>query len=243
MERSRIPSGVSVGITPSIDALIDAVEGYLEEGYQRIKIKIAPGWDLAPVAALRDRFGSIPLQVDANSAYTLADVDLFRELDRFELLLIEQPLYEDDIRLHAELAAALATPICLDESIVSLRAAADALALRAAGVINIKPGRVGGYLEAVRVHDLARRSGVPVWCGGMLETGVGRAANAALAALPGFTLVGDVSASDRFYLRDITEPIVMRDGWIEVPTEPGLGRIPLPDALAEVEFGRTVLSG
>lgn len=239
--RARVPAGVSVGVQPSLDALDDAVERYLDEGYQRIKIKIKPGWDVDPVARLRASFGDIPLQVDANSAYTLADLDLFRELDRYNLLLIEQPLYEDDIRLHSHLADQIATPVCLDESIVSLRAAADAIALRAAGVLNIKPGRVGGYLEAVRIHDFAVRHGVPVWCGGMLETGIGRSANAALAALPGFTLVGDISASDRFYTRDITDPVVMTDGWIDVPTEPGLGRAPLEDALADFTLSRRVL--
>ncbi|CAN7431716.1 o-succinylbenzoate synthase [Microbacterium sp. LjRoot45] len=222
--RDRIPSGVSVGIQRDPAALVDTVAGYLDEGYARIKIKIKPGRDLRDTAAVRDAFGSIPLQVDANSAYTLADVDTLAELDRFDLLLIEQPLQEDDIVDHATLAARLRTPVCLDESIVSAKAAADALALRAASVINVKAGRVGGYLEAVRVHDLCRSAGVPVWCGGMLETGIGRAANAALAALPGFTLTGDVSASDRFYRRDIvTAPIVLEDGHVRVPSGPGIG--------------------
>ncbi|WEK12908.1 MAG: o-succinylbenzoate synthase [Candidatus Microbacterium phytovorans] len=222
--RDRIPSGVSVGIQRDPAALVDTVAGYLDEGYARIKIKIKPGRDLGDTAAVRDAFGSIPLQVDANSAYTLADIDTLAELDRFDLLLIEQPLQEDDIVDHATLAARLRTPVCLDESIVSAKAAADALALRAASVINIKAGRVGGYLEAVRVHDLCRAAGVPVWCGGMLETGIGRAANAALAALPGFTLTGDVSASDRFYHRDIvTAPIVLEDGHVRVPSGPGIG--------------------
>ena len=156
----------------------------------RIKIKIKPGRDIAETAAVREAFGAIPLQVDANSAYTLADVDTLAELDRFDLLLIEQPLQEDDIVDHATLARHLRTPVCLDESIVSLKAATDALALGAASVINIKAGRVGGYLEAVRIHDLCRDAGIPVWCGGMLETGIGRAANAALAALPGLHAAG-----------------------------------------------------
>lgn len=232
--RTRVPSGVSVGIQASIPQLVDQVGAYLEQGYVRIKIKIRPGWDVEPVAALREAYGDIPLQVDANSAYTLADATTLRELDRFGLLLIEQPLYEDDLRLHAQLGELLETPVCLDESIVSARVAADAIALRATRVINIKPGRVGGYVEARRIHDIARANGVPVWCGGMLETGIGRAANAALAALPGFTLPGDISASDRFYRRDITEPVRMVDGWIEVPDRPGLGAEPLEDVLAEV---------
>jgi O-succinylbenzoate synthase len=223
-DRDRVPAGVSVGIQRDPAALVDAVGGYLAEGYVRIKIKIKPGRDVADTAAVRDAFGTIPLQVDANSAYTLAQADTLAELDAFDLLLIEQPLQEDDLVDHAVLAERLRTPICLDESITSHKAAGDALALAAASVINIKAGRVGGYLEAVRIHDLCRAAGVPVWCGGMLETGIGRAANAALAALPGFTLPGDISASSRFYHRDIvTEPAVLDDGHVRVPTGPGLG--------------------
>jgi O-succinylbenzoate synthase len=222
--RDRVPSGVSVGIQRTPAALVDAVREYLDEGYVRIKIKIKPGRDVDDTAAVRDAFGAIPLQVDANSAYTLADADTLAELDRFDLLLIEQPLQEDDLVDHATLARRLSTPVCLDESIVSAKAAVDALALGSCRVINIKAGRIGGYLEAVRIHDLARDAGIPVWCGGMLETGIGRAANAALAALPGFTLPGDVSASARFYARDIvTEPAVLEDGHVRVPTGPGLG--------------------
>ncbi len=238
----RVPSGVSVGIQRDPAALVDVVGGYLDEGYVRIKIKIKPGRDVADTAAVRDAFGAIPLQVDANSAYTLADADTLAELDRFDLLLIEQPLQEDDIVDHATLATRLRTPVCLDESIVSAKAAADALALRAASIINIKAGRVGGYLEAVRVHDLCRDAGVPVWCGGMLETGIGRAANAALAALPGFTLPGDISASDRFYARDIvTEPIVLDDGHVRVPTGPGIGVEVDPVALEDATVDRVEL--
>lgn len=219
-----VPSGVSVGIQSDPDALVDAVGGYLDEGYVRIKIKIKPGRDVDDTAAVRAAFGGIPLQVDANSAYTLRDADTLAELDRFELLLIEQPLQEDDLVDHATLAKRLRTPVCLDESIVGDKAAADALALGSAAIINIKAGRVGGYLEAVAIHDRALAAGVPVWCGGMLETGIGRAANAALAALPGFTLPGDISASARFYTRDIvTEPAVIEDGHVRVPTGPGLG--------------------
>jgi O-succinylbenzoate synthase len=230
--RSSVPSGVSVGIQPSIPTLLDVVAEYLAQGYVRIKLKIKPGWDVAPVEAVRERFGElIPLQVDANAAYTLADARVLRRLDAFDLLLIEQPLPQDDLRQHAELAKLVRTPICLDESIVSPRAAADALALRACSVINIKAGRVGGYLAAKRIHDLCRANGIPVWCGGMVETGLGRAANAALAALPGFTLPGDVSASNRFYEQDITEPFVMDEGRIAVPTGPGLGVTPIQELL------------
>jgi O-succinylbenzoate synthase len=219
----------------SVPELLDAVDRYVSQGYLRIKLKIEPGWDVAPVAAVRERFGDdLLLQVDANTAYTLADARHLARLDAFDLLLIEQPLPEDDIRGHARLARVVATPICLDESITSARAAADAIALGATSVVNVKPGRVGGYLEARRVHDVCAANGVPVWCGGMLETGIGRAANVALAALPNFTLPGDTSASDRYYARDITEPFVLRDGHVAVPTGPGLGVLPDPEALAEV---------
>lgn len=232
--RDRVPAGVSVGIMDSIPELLEAVEGYLAEGYLRIKLKIQPGWDVAPVRAVRERFGDILLQVDANTAYTLADARHLAKLDPFELLLMEQPLPEDDIRGHAELARQVRTPICLDESITSARAAADAIALGATSVVNIKPGRVGGYLEARRVHDVCAANGVPVWVGGMLETGIGRAANVALAALPGCVLPGDTSASDRYFRRDVTAPFVLADGHLPVPTGPGIGVDPDPDALAEV---------
>lgn len=231
--RPTVDSGVSVGIQDSIEQTLRVVEGYLDDGYVRIKLKIKPGWDVELVRAVRGVFGDdVPLQVDANAAYTLLDATTLRRLDEFGLLLIEQPLAEDDLRQHAVLATQLQTPLCLDESVVSARAAADAIALGAAQVINIKPGRVGGYLEAVRIHDLARAHGVAVWCGGMLETGLGRSANAALASLPGFVLPGDISASARFYDLDLTEPVEMTDGQVAVDTTPGVGRAPLPDRLA-----------
>ncbi len=237
--RDRVPSGVSVGIQRDPGALVEAVGGYLDDGYVRIKIKIKPGRDIADTAAVREAFGGIPLQVDSNSAYTLADADTLAKLDAFDLLLIEQPLQEDDLLDHATLAQRLRTPVCLDESIVSDKAAADALALGSAAIINIKAGRVGGYLEAVAIHDRAFAAGIPVWCGGMLETGIGRAANAALAALPGFTLPGDISASARFYTRDIvTEPAVIEDGHVRVPTGPGLGVEIDPAALEEFTVHR-----
>jgi O-succinylbenzoate synthase len=230
----RVPAGVSVGIHPSIPELLDAVTGYLAEGYLRIKLKIEPGWDVEPVRAVRERFGDdVLLQVDANTAYRLSDARHLARLDPFDLLLIEQPLPEDDVRGHAELAQVLRTPICLDESITSARAAADAIALGACAVVNIKAGRVGGYLEARQVHDVCAANGIPVWCGGMLETGLGRAANVALAGLPNFVLPGDTSASRRYYRQDVTEPFELDDGHLAVPTGPGLGREPLPDALAE----------
>ncbi|GAA1303377.1 o-succinylbenzoate synthase [Pseudonocardia xinjiangensis] len=236
--RERVPCGVSVGIMGSVGELLDAVDGYLEAGYVRIKLKIQPGWDVEPVRAVRERFGDdVLLQVDANTAYTLADARHLARLDPFGLLLIEQPLDEEDVLGHAELARTLATPICLDESITSAKSAADAIRLGACSIVNIKPGRVGGYLEARRVHDVCAAHGVPVWAGGMLETGLGRAANVALAALPGFTLPGDTSASDRYYRTDITPPFVLEDGHLPVPTAPGLGVEPLPDALAAVTTG------
>jgi O-succinylbenzoate synthase len=218
-----VPVGVSVGIQESVPALLDVVEGYLAEGYARIKLKIEPGWDVEPVRAVRERFPDALLQVDANAAYTLADARLLARLDELDLLLIEQPLPEEQLRAHAALAARLTTPICLDESIVSAQAAADALAMGACSIVNIKPSRVGGYLEARRVHDVCRAHGAPVWCGGMLETGLGRAGNVALAALPGFTLPGDISASGRYYRRDITRPFVLEQGRLPVPVGPGLG--------------------
>ncbi len=239
--RDRVPSGVSVGIQDDVPTLLRVVQGYLDQGYRRIKLKIKPGVDLEPVRAVREAFGDIELQVDANAAYTLADAARLRRLDALDLLLIEQPLAHDDLRQHAALARSLRTPICLDESVTSAASAADAIALGAAEIINIKPGRVGGYLEARRIHDLARAHGVAVWCGGMLETGLGRAANAALAGLPGFTLTGDISGSDRFYARDLTPPVKMVDGWVAIRTEPGVGAHPEPDRLAEFGISQEVV--
>ncbi|GAA2079185.1 o-succinylbenzoate synthase [Actinomadura alba] len=232
--RDRVPCGVSVGIMDSIPELLDAVAGYIAEGYVRIKLKIEPEWDVAPVRAVRERFGDdLLLQVDANAAYTLADARRLARLDDFDLLLIEQPLADDDLVQHARLAQMIKTPVCLDESIESAAHAAAAISLGAAAIINIKPGRVGGYLEARRIHDLCQAHGVPVWCGGMLETGLGRAPNVALAALPGFTLPGDTSASRRYYAADITEPFELDDGHLDVPVGPGIGVDPLPERLDE----------
>jgi o-succinylbenzoate synthase len=233
--RDRVPAGVSVGIMGSVPQLLDAVAGYLDQGYLRIKLKIEPGWDLEPVAAVRARFGDdLLLQVDANAAYTLADAGHLAGLDRFGLLLLEQPLAEDDLVGHAELAGRLTTPICLDESITSAKVAVDAVALGACRIVNVKAGRVGGYLEARRLHDACRERQVPLWCGGMLETGIGRAANVALAALPGFTLPGDTSASDRYYRQDLTAPFVLTDGHLQVPTGPGIGVEPVATVLEEL---------
>jgi O-succinylbenzoate synthase len=233
--REVVPSGVSVGIMGSIDELLDAVGGYLRQGYLRIKLKIEPGWDVEPVRAVREKFGDdLLLQVDANTAYELADAPHLARLDPFNLLLIEQPLDEEDLVQHAELSKRIRTPVCLDESIVSAKVAADAVKLGSCSVVNVKPARVGGYLESRRIHDVCHAAGIPVWCGGMLETGIGRAANVALAALPGVTLPGDTSASDRYYKTDITEPFVLQDGHLPVPTAPGIGVTPIPELLDAV---------
>jgi o-succinylbenzoate synthase len=231
--RTRVPSGVSVGIQDSLGELLDVVEGYLADGYLRIKLKIEPGYDVEPVRAVRERFGDIMLQVDANAAYSLADAGQLAKLDPFDLLLIEQPLPEDDVPGHAQLAQMIRTPVCLDESIHSVRAAVHAIEMRACRIINIKPGRVGGYLEAVKIHDLCLAAGIGTWCGGMLETGIGRAANVALAALPGFVFPGDTSASARYFHRDVTEAFVLDQGHLNVPTGPGIGVAPIHDALQE----------
>ncbi|HEX7587589.1 MAG TPA: o-succinylbenzoate synthase [Anaerolineae bacterium] len=223
--RDRIRVGVSVGIQSSPEALVERVGRYLRDGYGRIKVKIAPGRDIAFVSAVRKSYPDILLQVDANSAYTLDDVAILRALDAFNLLLIEQPLGYDDIYAHSKLQRELKTPICLDESIHTLADAQAALELGSCRIINIKPARVGGYSESKRIHDLCAQHNVPVWHGGMLESGIGRAGNVALAALPNFTLPGDISASKRYFLEDIVEPEfeVASDGTMAVPTKPGIG--------------------
>ena len=240
--RNRVPVGVSVGIPGSLAELIGQVEGYLEQGYQRIKLKIEPGWDVEPIRAIRERFGEdLALQADANSAYTLASASHLRALDEFGLLLLEQPLAADDLLGHANLSRSLTTRICLDESITSPLAAATALRLGACSVVNIKPSRVGGYLAARSVHDLCAAHGIPVWCGGMLETGVGRAANLALAALENFTLPGDISATARYFAEDITPPFVLEDGHIAVPGGPGIGIDVSREVLGRLTINREVL--
>jgi O-succinylbenzoate synthase len=224
-QRAAVDVGVSVGIQASPQALVDTVAGYLDQGYRRIKIKIKPGRDVAEAQAVRRAFPGIRLQVDANSAYTLETAPALGPLDDLDLLLIEQPLSEDDLWDHRLLQARFRTPICLDESILSARHARQALEMAACRVINIKAGRVGGLTEAIAIHDVCRAADVPVWCGGMLETGVGRAGNLALASLPGFRLPGDISATDRYYERDITvERFGLNDdSTIDVPTGHGLG--------------------
>jgi len=223
--RKRVPVGVSLGIQSSLAALLDRVDKYLGLGYQRIKLKIMPGWDLEVVAEVRRRHPDILLSVDANTAYTLKDVDHLKKLDDFDLLMIEQPLNHDDLLDHAKLQRELKTSICLDESITTLRRATDALELGSCRVINIKIGRVGGYSQALPIHDLCHQRGIPVWCGGMLEGGIGRAHNLALASLPGFVLPGDISASSRYFDRDLISPAVevASDGTAEVPAGRGIG--------------------
>ena len=223
--RDRVETGVSIGIQATIDELLDSIGAHLAQGYRRIKVKIEPGWDVTTIAAIRQRYPEITLMADANSAYTLDDAPHLAQLDQFGLLMLEQPLTAGDLVDHAALQRQLRTPICLDESIESAREARQALQLGSCRVINIKPGRVGGFAESRRIHDLASNAGVPVWCGGMLETGIGRACNIALATLPNFRLPGDISASDRYWAEDIVEPpfILQRGGTISVPTRWGLG--------------------
>ena len=223
--RREIPCGVSIGIQDTVEELLETIARELADGYQRIKIKIKPGWDVDVVRRVRERFPSIKLMADANSAYTLADAAHLRKLDDYYLMMIEQPLAHDDILDHAELQAQLQTPICLDECIRSAHHAQQAVKLRACGIINIKLGRVGGFAEAKRVHDVAQAAGIPVWCGGMLEAGIGRAHNIALSTLPNFVLPGDVSASKRYWTRDIIVPPVetTAHGTIAISDRPGFG--------------------
>jgi o-succinylbenzoate synthase len=223
--RREIASGVSIGIQDSLEDLAVKVATELAAGYRRIKIKIKPGWDLAAVEMIRTRFGGIPLMVDANAAYTRADGAHLAGLDRFDLMMIEQPLDYDDLRDHAALQRSIATPICLDESIHSVRAAEEAIALVACRIVNIKPGRLGGHAESIRVHDLCAAHKISVWHGGMLESGIGRAHNIHLASLPNFTLPGDIAASRRYFVPDLIEPAieVSRDGMVAVPAGPGIG--------------------
>jgi O-succinylbenzoate synthase len=231
-DKDRVACGVSIGIAASTEQLLEQVDAYLADGFRRIKLKIEPGLDVARVSAVRSAHPDILLSVDANAAYTLDDVSIFHALDELDLLMVEQPLHHQDLVQHAELQAQIRTDICLDESIRSAADAAAAIELGACRIVNIKQGRVGGLLEAKRVHDVARAAGVPVWCGGMLESGVGRATNLALAALPGFLLPGDTSPSSRYFADDLTEPFVMDpDGTMAVPRGPGIGVTPRPDRL------------
>ncbi len=223
--RKKIDAGVSIGIQESAEVMIRKVEGYLKEGYRRIKIKIAPGNDFHVVEALRKVYPDLQLWVDANSAYTLKDTDLFKKLDIFGLELIEQPLGYNDIYEHSKLQKQIKTALCLDESVHSLADTCAGIELGSCRIINIKPGRVGGFTEAKLIHDYCASKDVPVWCGGMLESGIGRAGNVALASLPNFTLPGDISSSNRHYLEEIVEPafLINSDGTMNVPVGPGIG--------------------
>jgi O-succinylbenzoate synthase len=240
---------VSVGIQRddageiSIDRLLEAVQGFLDDGYRRIKIKIKPGYDVEPVQALRDAFGDgLPLQVDGNSAYSLEHVDVFRALDRFGLALIEQPLAHDDLFDHAKLQARIETPLCLDESIESVEDARHAIELGSCRIINIKHTRVGGLHPAVAVHDVCRDAGIPVWCGGMLESAIGQCHALAVASLPNFTLAADCAPSERYFERDLIRPFVqLENGTLEVPTAPGLGYDVDEDALEELTVQTAVV--
>jgi o-succinylbenzoate synthase len=241
--REEISSGVSIGIQPSIDDLIAKVERELAAGYQRIKIKIKPGSDIEPARALRERFPRIRLMVDANAAYTLEDAVLLKKLDAFYLVMIEQPLGHDDIYSHAALQRQLETPICLDECIHDYQHARAAIEIGACKIINMKLGRVGGHLEARKIHDLCQSKSIPVWCGGMLESGIGRAHNIAMSALPNFTLPGDVSASRRYWTEDIIEPEVevTPRGTIRVPSGPGIGYVPCVERIERLTKRREIL--
>jgi len=234
-EKDKVEVGVSIGIQESAEAMLRTVESFLEKGYRRVKIKIKPGREVEETTLIRSKYPDLRLQVDANSAYTLETATALKPLDNLSLLLIEQPLFEDDIWDHRKLQADFKTAICLDESILSQRHARYALEMEACRNINIKPGRVGGLSQGIMIHDYCRERNIPVWCGGMLETGVGRASNLALATLPGFVLPGDISASDRYYHRDITnEKFVLNDdSTITVPSTPGLGVTIDEDVLAQ----------
>lgn len=234
--RNEISCGVSIGIQNTPDILLEKIRKEVDAGYQRIKIKIKPGWDVAVVSRVRKEFPEIRLMGDANSAYTLADVPLFQELDRYDLMMLEQPLAHNDIFDHAKLQPQIQTPICLDESIRSADVGVNAITLGSCKIINIKLGRVGGHSEAKRLEQVARERGIPVWCGGMLESGIGRAHNIAMSTLAGFILPGDVSASARYWEEDIIEPpvIVSPRGTITPPDAPGIGfevNLPRLDAL------------
>ncbi len=224
--RKRIGTGISIGIQNSPEDLADKAEKALAEGYRKIKLKIKPGQDLDYLRAVRERLGpEAPLMADANNAYTLDDADHLIQLDDFDLVMVEQPLAWDDVARHAELQRRMRTPICLDESITNIARAEDMIRLRAGRIVNIKPGRVAGFTASKAIHDLCEANDIPVWCGGMLESGIGRAYNVALASLPNFTIPGDVSPSSRYWARDVVSPewTMDGDGWVDVPEGPGLG--------------------
>lgn len=241
--KNEVEVGVSVGIKKTIDELIESIEGYLNEGYKRVKIKIKPGWDVEPLKAIRETFGDIKLQVDANAAYTMEHLETLKKLDDFNLLMIEQPFHYEDLVDHAQLQGILETPICLDESITSIHSAKAAVKLRSGKIINIKPGRVGGVYVAKQIHDLGVKNNMGLWIGGMLETGIGRSFLVALASLPGINYPSDVSASSRYWDRDIVEPEfkLSNDGKIRVPEKPGIGVEVLEDEIDKIKIRELVL--
>ena len=242
--RERVPCGVSLGIESRLEDLLASVQGFVDAGYHRVKLKIEPGRDVDVVRVVREAFPNTSLSVDANAAYDQETAAALMGLDDFDLAYVEQPLAEDDLLGHVALQRRMRTPICLDETITSMTVARTAMEVGACRVINVKLGRVGGLSEALRIHELGVANDVPLWVGGMLETGIGRAANVALASLPGFTLPGDTSASDRYFDRDLTDPFVVEaDGTMAVPTGPGLGVQPHPDLLEDVVVGRSTVGG
>ncbi|HEY4551798.1 MAG TPA: o-succinylbenzoate synthase [Bacillaceae bacterium] len=230
-EKSKIEVGISIGIQDTVEDLLRVIDTHVKEGYKRMKVKIKPGWDVDVIRQIREKFPDVPLMADANSAYTLDDIGLLKQLDEFNLMMIEQPLAEDDIIDHAKLQKEIATPICLDESIHSFEDARKAIELGSCKIINIKIGRVGGLTESKRIHDMCKENGLAVWCGGMLEAGIGRAHNIALTTLGHFILPGDTAGSSRYWEKDIINPeVVVEDGYITVPEGPGIGYEP------DVEF-------
>lgn len=244
-QRDRVEVGVSIGIQPTLQGLLDRVDHFVDQGYRRIKMKIEPGWEIEPLAAVRERHPTIKLMADANSAFTLEHVELFREMEPLNLLMIEQPLHYDDIFDHAKLQAQVKTPVCLDESIHSPNHARWAIEMRACRIINMKVARVGGLSNAVAVHDMCAEAGIQMWCGGMLETGVGRATNLHLATLPNFTLPGDISATERYYAEDIAEPsfhLNSEDSTITVPTGSGIGVEVLMNRVEKVSVRHAVFT-
>ncbi|MFE8694765.1 o-succinylbenzoate synthase [Cytobacillus sp. FJAT-53684] len=230
--KKKIEVGISIGIQNTIDELIRLIDGYIEEGYKRMKVKIKPGWDIDVIREIRRHFPNVPLMVDANSAYSLKDIDLFKSLDEFDLMMIEQPFAANDFIDHAQLQKQISTSICLDESIHSYEDARIAIELQACEIINIKSGRVGGLTEAKRIHNLCEENKIPVWCGGMLEAGIGRAHNIALTSLSNFTMPGDTAGSSHYWEKDIIHPeVVVEGGFIKVPTGSGIGFAPDTEAI------------
>ncbi|ARK23914.1 o-succinylbenzoate synthase [Sporosarcina sp. P37] len=242
-KQERIEVGISIGIEENVEDLLETIKGFIKEGYKRIKVKIKPGYDVEVIRAIREVFPDIPLMADANSAYTLDDTEMLKELDQFNLMMIEQPLASDDIIDHAKLQQQIQTPICLDESIHSLEDARKAVELGSCKIINVKIGRVGGLTEAKKIHDYCASKGIDVWCGGMLESGIGRAQNVALTTLPNFTLPGDTAGSSRYWEQDIILPeVVAEDGYITVPEQDGIGYQPDMDAIDRFTVDKWVFS-